>query len=74
MLLKEHHLKNQTFLGLHKAEQERERLLSQGHHEALDTAFPSLDLGRCGGRGTGHKRRQCGLQTVVTDLCICKRG
>lgn len=45
MVLNEYYFKNHTFLGLHKAVRERERELSQGHCQALDTALPSLDLG-----------------------------
>lgn len=71
--LNEYHFKNQNFLGLHKPIQERERELSKGHHRALDTALPSLDLGRCGDRGMCHTKRWCN-NTVVTDVCICKRG
>lgn len=45
MLLNDYRFKNQTFLGLHNAIQQRERELSQGHRQASDTALPSLDLG-----------------------------
>ena len=56
MLLNEYHFKNQTFLGLHQAIKERERELSQGHHQAPDTGLPSSDFGRCGHRGVCHMK------------------